>query len=122
MRDADGDMKILIGLRCYLSVYVILKSKINIVPCFVNVEWTIERCIDELAKILGIQSNSNTYLRIFYNGKIILPLDAKLDSLICNNYNKYYNGMAVVLARVNDNTIKEIDISKYKISDILLIN
>ena len=114
---ADGDKRIPVEFRRYLSVHAILRSEINIVPCFVNAQWTVGRCIDELVKILGIiQSNNNKdFFRIFFNGRIIEPLDVKLDSLINNDF---YNGMPIVLARINDNTIKEIDISKYDIPAI----
>ena len=97
-------------------------GKLRIQACFVNLAWTVGRCVDEVAKLSGVvQSTTDTeMLRLFYGsntGSIISPLDATLDSLIKDDNISLYNGMALALVRVKSNDIKEVDISKYNIGN-----
>lgn len=117
---AIGSKNIPMSERCYFFVYLPLTIKNKNIGTskgvFVNMQWTIGKCIDSMANILKIPNDNNTAttnkLRLYHhsNGALICnEMDTLLAKLFENS--TIINGQQVVL-EYSDNVC--IETSLYK--------
>lgn len=118
---AIGPKNISVSERCYFLVYLPLTIKNKHIGTskgvFINMQWTIGKCIDSIADTLKVPNNNNdaattNKLRLYHhsNGTLICnEMDTPLIKL-CEN-STIVNGQQVVL-EYSDNT--PIETSLYK--------